>query len=355
MEKLRFGICGLGFMGRGHFGRLRHHPQAQIVAVCDQDQARRNGDWSDHVGNLDFEEVEEGRVSLAGIRSYGRPEELIADPDVDAVLIALPTPLHAPVAIAALEAGKHVLTEKPMAYRPGECTRMIDAARQADRTLMVAQCIRFWPQYETIRRYVAEGRIGQVRYASLRRLGSPPTYSAGNWLLDGSQSGGAMLDLHVHDIDFAHVLLGVPDTIHAHGTIGSSGAIDHVVANYGYADGRYALIEGGWSLTRSRPFEMAIIVHGDGGTLDWSMTRGADVLWYTGVDQPESIPCEGDALRNEQDYFIECVRANRPVERCTPESCRVSVTLAWLERRSIELSRTVALSDRLRKAWGVTE
>ena len=69
-----------------------------------------------------------------------------------------------------------------------------------------------------------------------------------------------MLDLHVHDVDFAHVLLGVPDTIHARGCRGKSGAIDHVFATYGYADGRYALLEGSWAYHAPWPFEMAITV-----------------------------------------------------------------------------------------------
>jgi predicted dehydrogenase len=351
MSKLRFGICGLGCMGRSHFARLRGHPQAEIVAVCDRDQRRRCGDWNDALGNLDLVKTEGGRMPLDGINAYASPEELIADPQVDVVLITLPTPLHAPVAVAALQAGKHVLCEKPMASRPNECNRMIDAAAASGRTLMVAQCIRFWPQYETVKQYVDQGRIGAVRFASLRRLGSPPTYSAGNWLLDGSQSGGAILDLHVHDVDFTHYLLGVPDSIYARGTIGSSGGIDHVVATYGYSDGRYAVIEGGWSLAPPWPFEMEIAVHGERGSLAWSMSRGNEVVHYAGGAAPERVPCAGDALRQELDYFIECVRTGKPVERCTPASSRISVVISWLERRSVETGRLVPLSDRLRAAW----
>jgi len=112
-----------------------------VVAVCDRDERRRSGDWRDAVGNLDLGQGAGGRVSLAGVAAYATPQELIADPNVDAVLITLPTALHAEVAIAALEAGKHVLCEKPMALRVGACDRMIRAAQAAGRTLMVAQCI----------------------------------------------------------------------------------------------------------------------------------------------------------------------------------------------------------------------
>ena len=348
MAKLRFGICGLGCMGQSHFARLRQHPRAEVVAICDADEARRRGDWSGALGNIDLIKTGGGRVPLDGIHAYATPAELIADREVDVVLITLPTPQHAPVAVAALSAGKHVLCEKPMAERASTCDRMIRAARSHERLLMVAQCIRFWPQYVKIKQMIDEGQIGAIRFVTLRRLASPPTYSAGSWLLDGTQSGGAILDLHVHDVDFAQYLLGLPDTIHARGVRGLTGGIDHVVATYGYADGRYAVIEGGWAFTAPWPFEMSITVHGERGTLEWSLSRGSAVSHYTGTEV-RSIPCDGDALRSEQDYFIECLQAGRPVEQCTPVSSRMSVALAWLERRAIETGRLVHVSKRWRE------
>ncbi len=352
MDKLRFGICGLGCMGRSHFARLREHPRAEIVAVCDRNEARRGGDWNDALGNLDLVTTAGGRVSLEGINAYATPDELIADPTVDVVLITLPTRFHCPVAIAALGAGKHVLTEKPMAYRPGECTEMIRAANAAGRTLMVAQCIRFWPQYEKIKELMDAGRIGQPRFMTLIRRGSPPTYSAENWLLDGSLSGGALLDLHVHDIDFAQHLFGVPDTVFARGMIDTGGGIGHVAATYGYSDGRYVQLDGGWAFGAPYAFEMGLTVHGETGTLEWKLSGGDDVHLYAGGAEVERIPCAGDALRREQDYFIDCVQAGRPVSRCAPTSTRTSINLAWLERRALETGRLVEISDRLRAAWG---
>jgi predicted dehydrogenase len=351
MSRLRFGVCGLGFMGRSHFARLRGHSRAAIVAICDHDARRRSGDWGDELGNLDLGQAAAGRVALDDIAAYATPDELIADPNVEAVLITLPTALHAGVAIAALQAGKHVLCEKPMAMTVGDCDRMIRAAEANGRTLMVAQCIRFWPQYEAIKHCVDEGRIGSVRFVGLRRLGCPPTYSAENWLLDGRQSGGALLDLHVHDVDFAHYLLGIPESVYARGTRGPSGGIDHVTATWAYPDGSYATLEGGWVLAAPWTFDMEISVHGERGTLGWAMSRGSEVVLRTGSDDVEPIPCDGDALRREQDYFIECVVAGRPVEACTPSSSRASIALAWLERRSIETGRVVPLSDRLRRGW----
>ncbi len=351
MNKLRFGICGLGCMGRSHFARLFRHPRAAVVALCDQDERRRRGDWNDALGNFDVVRTASGHVDLSGLAVYATPEELIADSNVDAVLVTLPTLLHDSVATAALSAGKHVLCEKPMALNPAGCNRMIAAARRSGQTLMIAQCLRFWPQYVKIKELIDAGRIGAVRFAVLRRQAAAPTYSLGNWLLDARQSGGAILDLHVHDVDFAHYLFGVPDQVYARGMVGPSGGIDHVLATHSYLDGRYVLLEGGWVFHAPWQFDMAITIHGDQGTLHWRMSEGNDVLLYSGNADPERFACQGDALLTELDYFIEVVTSGQQPLRCAPVSTRLSVILSWLERRSIETGRAVPISEQLKAAW----
>ena len=341
-EPLRFGICGLGFMGRTHFRYLSAHPAAQVVAVCDKNEDARTGRWR-ATGNLAAGAAEHS--DLSGIAQYARPEELLADPRVQAVAITLPTPLHAECTVEALAAGKHVICEKPMAPTLADCDRMIAAARQSGRTLMIGQCIRFWPQYEKIKALVDEGLIGAVRFAKLARLSSAPTYSDGNWLLNGAASGGALLDLHVHDVDFAQYLLGLPATITAVGCRGVSGQIDHSFATYSYADGRYALLEVSWAYHTPWPFEMAITVCGERGTLTWSSRSGTDVLHYAGREEVQRIACENeDGWKRELDYFVQCVRAGRPVQRCLPESSRTSIELFLLEQRAISENAPVAVS-----------
>ena len=334
-KRFGFGVCGLGFMGRHYFAHLREHPHARVVAVCDRDAGRRAGDWANGVGNLYARDGE--RVDLADVNVYAGWEELVADDRVDVVAVALPTPAHADATVRALEAGKHVLCEKPMALTLADCDRMIAASQQAGKTLMIAQCMRFWPQYELIKQHVDAGDIGAVRFASLRRLASWPGHTAGNWMMDGSQSGGALFDLHVHDIDFVQYLLGWPASLSAQGCRASSGGIDHVIATYAYEDGRYAQAEGAWIYTPPWPFEMAITVVGETGTLDWSMLRGPEVLLYAGGKQAEKFvgPDENGWTR-ELDYFVSCLRDGRAVDRCLPASSRANIALALLERESIE-------------------
>ena len=328
------GICGLGFMGRQYFSHLREHGHARVVAVCDRDAERRAGKWADPVGNISAGDRE--RVDMAGIDAYDDWDALIDDERVDVVAVTLPTPTHADVTVRALEAGKHVLCEKPMALTLAECDRMIAAAERTGRTLMVAQCIRFWPQYEEIKRRIDEGQIGAVRFAALRRVSSAPDHSSGAWMMDGAQSGGALFDLHVHDVDFAQYLLGSPANLTANGSHGPSGAIDHVVATYVYNDGRYATLEGGWVYHAPWPFEMAITVVGETGTLDWSMRRGPEIAFCHGGDAPEKISV-GDETgwTRELDYFIACLRAGWAPERCLPATSRASIALTLRERESI--------------------
>ena len=334
-------------MGRQYFAHLRGHAHAEVVAVCDLDGERRAGRWDDAVGNVG---VREGaRVDMTGIDTSADWHEIIANDRVDVVAITLPTPMHAEVTISALAADKHVLCEKPMALTLADCDRMVAAAEGAGRTLMIAHCIRFWPQYEEIKRRVDGGEIGAVRFAALRRLSAPPGHSYGAWMLDGARSGGALLDLHLHDVDFAQHLLGVPDAVNAVGAPGVSGRIDHVMATYTYTDGRYALIEGGWLPHLPWPFEMAISVVGGNGMLDWSLQRGAEVHLHRAGQSPETISVSAETgWSRELDYLIDCMGSGRPAQRCLPRSARTSIALALLERESIEsgLARSVSESVR---------
>ena len=127
-QPLGFGVCGLGFMGRQYFVHLRKHPHARIVVVCDQDAGRRAGNWDDSIGNINVREGE--RVDMSGINAQADPDAVIADDRVDVVAVTLPTPTHADVTVRALEAGKHVLCEKPMALSLADCDRMIAAAER---------------------------------------------------------------------------------------------------------------------------------------------------------------------------------------------------------------------------------
>jgi predicted dehydrogenase len=223
---IKVGVCGLGFMGRTHFTVFDQDPRATVVALMDHQPARRNGDWRDPLGNL--ESGWPSRVDMANRRGYATIEDLCADPEVELVDLTLPTHLHADAAVTALQARKHVLSEKPMALSSKDCKRIVEAAKKSRKYFMVAQCIRFWPQYAKIKELVSSRMYGKVRSLALRRMATPPGYSSGAWLMNHELSGGAIFDLHIHDVDFALYLMGKPKRVTAYGTTGPSGGIDLV-------------------------------------------------------------------------------------------------------------------------------
>lgn len=346
---IKVGICGLGFMGRTHFSIYSANPKAKVVALMDQQPKRRRGDWADPIGNLPA--VWPKKVNMKGITSYATPDELIADPDVELVDITMPTDLHAEVAIKALKAGKHVLSEKPMGLSSSQCQRIAAAAARAKGYYMVAQCMRFWPQYVKIKELVDAKKFGRVKSAALRRLAAPPTYSTDNWLLKHQRSGGAALDLHLHDIDFALHLLGKPKRIYAQGTKGPSGGIDHIEALWDYGRDLLVMVEGGWTFATSYPFQMILTVRCEKATLEWILRVGTggegfgnEVLVYQDNGKTQKIPVKDSTGWHEEiDYFLTCIQKKRKPTVVTAKTGALSVALYEAELKSARTGRAVAI------------
>jgi len=205
---IRVGIVGIGFMGWIHWLAYQRVAGAQVVAICTRNEQRRAGDWRGIQGN--FGPPGE-QVDLSGIAAYADIGKMLRDSNVDLVDITLPTALHAKTAIRALKAGKHVLCEKPMALRLSDCRRMVVAAQQSDRLLMVAHVLPFFPEYDWALKTIRGGEFGRLRGGSFRRIISDPTWLENFWSAD--HVGGPMLDLHVHDAHFIRLLFGMPQTV----------------------------------------------------------------------------------------------------------------------------------------------
>ncbi len=327
-------------MGRTHFANYERHRDVRVVALADRDTRRRRGDWRQPLGNLPASWPK--RVDMRRRRSYRTPDELIADEQIDLVDICLPTNLHAEVAVKALRAGKHVLSEKPMALTGQECQRIVRAADRAKGYYMVGQCLRFWPQYVRIKALFDAKHFGRPVSAALRRLAATPDYSSNNWMLRHELSGGALLDLHVHDIDFALYLFGKPKRVFAQGTTGPSGGIDHVEALWDYGRNRQVVLEGGWSFPPAFPFYMGITLRCQKATLEWIMSGGETVKVYHQTGRVQELPAKGpDGWRGEIDYFLDCVRKKRAPNVVTARTSADAIRMAEVELKSINGGRIV--------------
>ena len=252
---INFAVIGLGGMGRVHLSNLAAHPQVNIAAVHDIDPERLAADLTPSQINLDTGAAGWDEANLRRCQSLA---EILDDDSIDAVVIAAPTHLHAELACQALAAGKHVFCEKPMALRPADCESMLAAAERADRRLQIGHVIRFWGEYVAAAEVVRSGVFGPLRGLWLSRLCGVPDWGGDEWFLDHTKSGGALMDLHVHDIDYVLSLLGKPRAIRARGQVGPSGGYDRVFANWDYgADGPIVQAEGVWTAGAKAPFVMA--------------------------------------------------------------------------------------------------
>jgi D-xylose 1-dehydrogenase (NADP+, D-xylono-1,5-lactone-forming) len=154
-------------------------------------------------------------------RAYGTYEALLADPDVEAIYVSLPNSLHVEWSIRALEAGKHVLCEKPLGRRPEDVERAFDVAEKADRILMEAFMYRHNPQTRRLKELVDAGAIGRLRL--IRAAFSFPLDEAENVRLDASLDGGGLMDVGCYCVSGARLLAGEPEHVHGEQVLGESG------------------------------------------------------------------------------------------------------------------------------------
>jgi predicted dehydrogenase len=316
-------MVGLGFMGAVHLSAYSKIPDATVLAISTESDRALSEDLNLAGGNLNRDL---GKFDFSGVKRHRHWRELVMDSDIDVVDICLPTDLHAPVSIAALAAGKHVLCEKPMALTSADCDQMIAAARINNRILMIAQVLRFWPEYVALKDFVERGQFGAVRSATFVRQCGLPDWS--KWLPVPTRSGGAVVDLLVHDIDQILWLFGMPQWVAAKQL--SDG--DALTATLFYPNGPEARLQGGWFAPGS-PLQMSFQVNAERARMELT----PDGLMLSDLaGQQKKVETTGDGYETEISYFMECVRTGKQPEICKPsDSARaVKVALALKESRA---------------------
>lgn len=193
MQQVKIGVVGTGGIAGCHLKSYQGNPRAELVAVCDI-----NADRAASVAE-----------QWGANRSYSDPAELFADSDVDAVSICTWNNTHAELAAAAVEAGKHVLVEKPMSRTYAEAQRLEDVVNAHDRVLQVGFVRRHSANCRVLKSFIDEGELGEVYYGKascIRRVGNP-----GGWFANRAISGGGpLIDIGVHVIDLCWYLMGTP-------------------------------------------------------------------------------------------------------------------------------------------------
>ena len=308
MAKVRIGLIGLGFMGTTHYDIYGKMENAEVVAIADVDPVKRSGDISAVSGNID-NGAGGKKLDFSAIKVYDNGFDLIANPDVDIVDICVPTPFHADLVVAALKAGKNVMSEKPLARNLEQAAAIQAALKDAKGQLNIGMCVRAWPEYDYAFRQFKAGAYGKLRSAVLRRISATvdsPTAHWNNWFMTGELSGGALLDMHLHDTDFICYLLGRPKAVSSVGlNITSDSATDQVITNYHFDDGTMVVAEGNWACAPNTPFEMSFQLICEKATVRL-MQEGFKIYWNDGrVETP--VVTGGTGWDVELNYFVDCV------------------------------------------------
>jgi predicted dehydrogenase len=337
---IRVGVVGLGFMGQTHIKAYRRLPQAEIAAICDAVSLPADGILRGVAGNIAT--TDQIQFDLSVVKGYRDYREMLANPAIQLVDICLPTALHAEVAIAALRAGKHVICEKPLARTSATCREILAAAAAAPGYFMPAHCLRFWPEWAWLRGAIKANRFGRVLTAKFTRLSEPPAWSQGSYL-KGAESGGALLDLHIHDTDFVHFCFGRPSAVISTGQSRLSGALDHVFTLYQVAGGASVMAEGSWLMGPGHGFKMAYTAVFEQATVDYDSTRGAEALKVFAIGKaPEVVTCPGvDGYVGELEHMLDCIATGQPPSIVTGADGLAAVEICEAEERSAQRGELV--------------
>ncbi len=335
-------IVGLGFMGVTHIKAYRKLPNVRIAAVCDAVRLPVDGDLSNVTGNVGT--AEPVKLDMSQVRATKDLADLLSDPSIDLIDLCVPTLAHPKLAIAALQAGKHVICEKPMARTSELAREMVAAAQAAKGYFMPAMCIRFWPEYAWVKNAIEAKTYGRVLAARFRRVGEPPAWGHEHFF-DGAKSGGAILDLHIHDTDFVQYCFGRPKAVFSSGLTIYSGAIDHVITQYQVECGAAVYAEGSWAMSDGFGFNMSYTVSFEQATVDYDLSRGAKGLrLYQKGKKARTIKAEGeDGYVGELSHMLAAIEAGNPPTVVTGEDGLSSVEICEAEERSVAKGQLVTL------------
>lgn len=292
------GLVGYGFIGKAHVKAYEQMRNANIKAIYSRTPDK------EMMGTYPF------------VKEF---DDLLEDKEIDIIDICLPTFLHEEYIIKAAQAGKHIICEKPLTLAVESANRMIQEVNKHNVRLFVAHVLRFWPEYEVIKSYSEGDELKNIHLVHAKRLGQVPAWS--KWFQHPEKSGGALYDLHIHDIDFVIYLLGKVETVYAVGTQNSYGAWDHVMTTLSFENQSKAIIEASQRMPKGYPFTMTLRAQTSESAIDLHISSGENIenlnesthrFMYYANQQQALVPFEpSDAFQKELSYFVTCVEKDQ--------------------------------------------
>lgn len=331
-SSLRVGVVGAGFMGEAHVAAWA--AEGVTPSLLDHDAGRA--------------------TSLAerlGARAVTTFDELLEA--VDVVDVCAPTHRHAEIAIRAAEAGRHVICEKPLARTVDDAEAIVAASERAGVRLFVAHVVRFFPEYEAAQRVVSAGEIGDPAVLRLKRASFRPRRPAGHWFFDPALSGGMVVDLMIHDFDYARWVAGEVVTVQCRSTAAERPdlGVEHAFAILTHESGAISHVTGSWAYAPPT-FRTAFEIAGSRGLIEHDSAVAPPIVAYLpprngdgagAVGLPGS-PLAEDPFRLELREFRDAIERDVPV-RVTAHDGIEALRIALAAEESARTGRVIRLTS----------
>ncbi len=326
-EELTVGLLGAGLIAGVHAHAYRASPGVRLVAVADPVPGK-----ADRIADAHDAKVV---PDLAAMLDLG----------VDVIDVCTPPTVHADATVAALEAGRHVICEKPIARTMAEARRVVAAADVAPGLLAIGHAARFEPDHKAARDLVAAGEIGDPMLLKHSTTSALPGWTEAGWLADPAMSGGPLVDQGVHSFDYARWVLDSPAVrVHAMAADSGAGPSTYALATVRYANGAIAHVECGWAHPPARGFKLAAEIDGTQGRLTWSYDHMMSGVLYPHEGQPEWWDAMGDrGYTLELRTFFDAMRTGEPSPVPAREAME-SLRTALAARESARTGRTIDLT-----------
>jgi myo-inositol 2-dehydrogenase/D-chiro-inositol 1-dehydrogenase len=323
---MRIGIAGTGTMAEVHAAAWR--TIGAEIAGCTS-------------SNLTQAEAFGQRHDL---RTFANYDELVNK--VDIVDICTPTVTHKPLVLAAANVGKHVICEKPIALSIEDAHAMIEACRGV--RFFIGMVLRFFPQYRSAKQLVAAGRIGKPGVLRLKRVSYVPQKPEA-WYFNDALSGGMVVDLMIHDFDYARWLAGEVERVYALKTDAVGGSAQYVQAVLRLKNGSISLIEGGWVYPPG-VFRTGFDLSGTDGLIEWSSDQPSPLLTFfppkteetASVGLPTSSLTD-DPFAAELRHAYQCIQNGAPFE-VTAEDALEALRISLAVKESLGTGKPVELA-----------
>ncbi len=321
MRKIRVAIAGAGFMGETHVNQYRRlQEKVEVLAVAEKNEEKRKN----FSKKFNIE------------KTYEDFESMIEREDFDVIDICLPTPLHKPAVICAFRNGKDVIVEKPIALTVEDSQEIIDEAQKHGRKLFVAHVLRFWDGYREIREFINANKLS-FKLAQAKRFNEEPLWSEGLWIMNESMSGGIVVDLMIHDIDYLIWNFGKVKRVFAHGIKNENNFPIFVKAFLEFEEGILGIVEGGYLNKRGMGLTSSFELYGN----------KSNVFFHDKVKVFEDEKSYELEIKSEDGYylelshFIDCIEKKKNSDIITPDEALYSLKVSLKIREALNRSEWI--------------